>query len=120
MAGLARKLLGTVILVLVVFFIVSGQRTVRFPDQNLEAAIREAIYKETGPILDFDLSWLSVFQASDRGIKDLAGIENCTSLTSVFLSGNSIRDLSLLASLSILSVAYLDRNEIKEGLSQDG
>jgi len=47
------------------------------PDQDLEAAIRDAIGKSTGYILDSDLVGLTDLMAFTRGISNLEGIQLC-------------------------------------------
>jgi len=54
---------------------------VTFPDPNLEAAVREAIGKPTGPIYRSDLEDLTGLRAGDRNIVDLTGLEHATNLT---------------------------------------
>ncbi len=76
---------------------------VRFADANLEAAIREAIGKPTGPIYGSDLDWLTCLYAYDRGIADLTGLGYCTHLTQAWLRGNQIGDVSPLARLTRLT-----------------
>jgi len=69
---------------------------VTFADPNLEAAIREAIDIPERPMYPSDLKGLISFAASERNISDLAGLEYCTNLTELDLSGNEISDISPL------------------------
>ena len=85
---------------------------VTFPDPNLEAAIREAIGKPTGPIYTLDLQGLSFLNADDRNIIDLTGLEHCVNLVELGLSGNQINDISPLANLTNLQELYLYHNQI--------
>ena len=50
---------------------VIAQETVRFPDDGLEGAIRDAIFKAYGTLYDYDVSWLTVLDASHGRIGDL-------------------------------------------------
>lgn len=74
---------------------------VQFADPNLEAVIREAIGKPTGDIYASELVNLTHLAAIDRGIRDLSGIEYCTSLSEailgpeMFASGLSLDSVSL-------------------------
>jgi len=85
---------------------------VNFPDPGLEAAIRDAIGKPTGDIHDTDLSGLTELSASDRGISNIEGIQNCADLERLYLNGNHISDISLLAGLSKLEHLWLQGNSL--------
>jgi hypothetical protein len=87
---------------------------VTFPDPNLEAAIREAIGKPSGPIYASDLVGLTSLQARERNIADLTGLEHCTSLIWLFLGENQISDLSQLSGLTSLYCLALDANQISD------
>ncbi|MGB5925313.1 MAG: leucine-rich repeat domain-containing protein [Dehalococcoidia bacterium] len=88
------------------------EEAVTFPDPNLEAAIRGAIGKPTGPICPSDLEGLTYLSASGSNIADLTGLEHCTSLTVLLLGSNQISDISPLANLTNLIHLTLDRNQI--------
>ena len=75
--------IGTAVLAASVW--VAAQEVVRFPDKGLEAAIRGAVFVSSGALHDYDVSWLSVLDASRRGIGDLTGIGVCTSLRDIDL-----------------------------------
>ena len=92
----------------------AGQTVVNFPDPNLEAAIRAAIGKPTGPIYDTDVAGLRSLLADGVAISDLTGLEHCTSLISLSLSTNQISDLSPLAGLTSLIYLYLRTNQIND------
>ena len=85
---------------------------VAFADPNLEAAVRAAISKPTGPIEHSDLLGLLFLDASERSIVSLAGLEHCTNLKYLFLVGNQISDLSPLAGLAKLERLLLGSNQI--------
>ena len=65
-----------------------------FEDATLEAAIRAAL--SVGATCGL-VSGLTALAAEQAGITSLVGIQNLTRLTSLFLSFNSITDISLLA-----------------------
>lgn len=90
----------------------SEEQGISFADPNLEAAIRAAIVKPSGPIYKADLAGLTSFEALGRGIVDLAGLQYATSLTHLYLSDNQIPDISVLASLTGLIELYLGWNQI--------
>jgi hypothetical protein len=87
---------------------------VTFPDPNLEAAIREAIGKPSGPIYASDLVGLDTLFACNRSITNLTGIEYCTSLTVLDLRYNQISDLSPLSGLTSLTGLILESNQISD------
>ena len=90
------------------------EETVYFADPNLEAAVRDAIGKPTGPIYSSDLVGLTSLSASQKNITDLTGLEHCTSLTVLHLSGNQISDVSPLANLITLTELWLESNQISD------
>ncbi|MFC1927846.1 leucine-rich repeat domain-containing protein [Chloroflexota bacterium] len=87
---------------------------ISFPDQNLQAAIREAVGKPTGDIYEADVENLTSLYAPERGIVTLTGLEHAASLTHLYLDSNNISDLSPLANLSSLTDLYLGWNEISD------
>ena len=58
---------------------------IEFADANLEAAVREALDRPSGPLTAADLAALTVLDASDRGIESLAGLEHATALQDLAL-----------------------------------
>ncbi|MDH4269752.1 MAG: leucine-rich repeat domain-containing protein [Dehalococcoidia bacterium] len=91
-----------------------GLAEISFTDQNLEAAIREAVGKPTGDIYEADVENLTSFCASERGIVALTGLEHATSLRHLYLDSNNISDISPLANLSSLTDLYLGWNQISD------
>ena len=89
-------------------------KTVNFRDSNLEAAIRAAISKPTGPIKEADLATLTFFSASNAEISDISVLAGLTNLTLLTLSSNQISDLSSLAGLTNLEVLHLSNNQISD------
>ncbi len=87
---------------------------ISFADQNLEAAIREAVGKPTGDIYEADVEHLTSLYAAERGIVTLTGLEHATSLTQLYLDSNNISDISPLANLSNLTDLYLGWNGISD------
>jgi hypothetical protein len=90
------------------------EEAVTFADPNLEAAIREAIGKPTGPIYPSDLEGLTSLSASEKNIADLTGLECATSLTSLDLDDNQISNVSPLANLTSLQQLWLGDNQISD------
>lgn len=90
---------------------------VKFPDPELEAAIREAIAKPTGDIHDSDLIGLRNLYgayATTRDIVSLEGIQYCVNLTLLWASKNQIVDISPLSQLTKLTELLLSHNEIAD------
>jgi internalin A len=92
----------------------AGQTVVDFPDPNLEAEIRDAIGKPTGPIYDTDVAGLTSLDADGVAISDLTGLEYCTDLTYLSLDNNQISDLSALAGCTSLTYLNLSTNQISD------
>ncbi len=88
--------------------------TVSFPDQNLEAAIREAVDKLAGDIYEADIENLTSLYAAERGIVSLTGLDRATNLTHLYLDSNNVSDISPLANLSSLTHLYLGWNQISD------
>jgi outer membrane protein assembly factor BamB/Leucine-rich repeat (LRR) protein len=84
------------------------------PDPNLEAAIRTAIGKPTGPITEEDLAVLTMIDASELGISDITGIEHCVNLQTLDLLINQISDISPLSGLTNLQYLNLGINGIND------
>jgi Leucine-rich repeat (LRR) protein len=90
----------------------SAAQTVTFADSNLDAAVRQAISKSSGPIDVSDLQGLTELQATDCQIVDLSGIQFCTDLERLWLGGNQIVGLQPLSGLTGLRHLYLWDNRI--------
>ena len=75
-----------------------------FPDENLEAAIIDALSKKRNEeVTKVELATLTIFVANGRGITNLSGLEYCSNLIELYLQENQICDISLLASLTKLT-----------------
>jgi len=91
-----------------------GDEVVHFPDPNLEARIRKAIDKPTGPIYRSDLVGLTLLSAGGSSIADLTGLEYCTDLVELRLANNQISDVSPLAGHTSLRSLSLGNNPISD------
>jgi hypothetical protein len=86
-----------------------------FPDQNLEAVIKEILKKkqiDKPEIEEADLKTIFFLEAEKKGIKDLTGLEKCTNLASVKLPGNEIESIQPLADLKNIQTLTLSGNKI--------
>ena len=104
--------LMTIMLVLAttVSIVSQTEAQVNFPDPNLEAAIRDALGIQEGPITDSDLAGLTELDASERSVSNLSGIEHCINLHNLNLERNSINDISQLSGLTDLQMLNLAFN----------
>jgi len=93
----------------------AGPKAVTFPDENLEAAIRDALGKPTGEeITTAELAKLTTLSAESRGIADISGLEYCINLTELYLLESQISDISPLANLTNLTELSIWGNQISD------
>jgi hypothetical protein len=89
--------------------------SITFPDENLEAAIREVLGKKPGEEMTAaELAKLRELDASNRRIDSLPGIEHLVNLTSLDLGENQISEISPLENLTRLYTLSLEKNEISD------
>ncbi len=107
------------LLVLLVMLVGCARSESIFPDENLEAAIRDALGKPVGEEITVDeLANLITLSAEGSpitdlsDITDLSGLEYCTNLTKLGLGENQISDISVLAGLTNLESLGLGNNNI--------
>ena len=73
-----------------------------FPDAKLEAVVRQYVFAKrdnTEPLTADDVKNISTIEGKDKGIRDLRGLEKCTSLALLDLEANDIADLDPIAGL---------------------
>ena len=98
-----------------VLFHVIDPTPVNIPDENLRAAIEDALDKSRGAtITRGDMSTLTSLNASNANISDLTGLEFAIFLTSLVLHNNSITDLSPLSGMTSLTRLRLENNSISD------
>jgi len=89
-----------------------------FPDRLLDAAVRQELKRDKGPLYPEDCEPLTrLFQwhkNEPSGISDLTGLEHCTNLTFINLGFNKIRSVAPVSSLVELNDLSLNRNEIDD------
>jgi Leucine-rich repeat (LRR) protein len=85
-----------------------------FSDPALDTAIRFAIQKPTGAITPGDIAGLQWLSVPRRGVVDLSGMQNLTSLRSLDPSGNRITSVLQLAGLRNLEIIYLNNNQVSD------
>lgn len=105
---------------------VAPDLSVHFADSNLEAAVRCALGGLSEPIYPWNLTPIVSLPAKDlgcpdiKGVKDLSGIQYCTNLAALSLSGNDLIDISPLRGLSRLVNLYLRDNSISDISALEG
>ena len=88
-----------------------------FPDKNLERAVRKFVFEKRDndkPLVESDLSSISIIQAPNRGITSLEGLEKCETLASLDIARNDVSDLSALVKMDRLQFLNVAKNEIEE------
>jgi Leucine-rich repeat (LRR) protein len=88
-----------------------------FQDKNLEEAVRKFVFEKRDndkPLVEADLTNISIIQAGGRGISSLAGLEKCESLASLDISRNDVSDLSALSEMDRLQFLNAGKNEIED------
>jgi Leucine-rich repeat (LRR) protein len=88
---------------------------ITFPDTGLEAAVRRQIHKPTGDIYRIDIMNMTFLEANGAGIESLIGLEHCTNLEVIYMSGNpALANLAPLAGLRKLMGLQLTGNNITD------
>ncbi len=90
------------------------ERTVTFPDVQLESAVRDALHKPNGDIYKTELLDLTVLDASNHAIRNLTGLGEAANLTQLNLSGNAISDITPLNTLNNLTELNLSNNLLRD------
>lgn len=84
-----------------------------FNDANLDNAVKTALNPGDGIVNQGDCLDLTVLDASNLSITDLTGLEYCTNLEELDLSGNTgLTDLSSLSGLTTLMDLNLSGNDV--------
>ena len=94
------------------FNIKDDNSIVTFKDDNLEKVVRNAINKPTGDIYKNDVQNITSLDTSNKGIKDISGIENLGNLQTLCLDHNQISDIIPLQRLINLQHLELEYNQI--------
>src|SRR5688572_20164641 len=87
-----------------------------FPDKNLEKAVRKFVFEKRDndkPLVEEDLSNISIIQGAAKNISSLAGLEKCDSLASLDIARNEVTDLSPLSKMDRLQFLNAAKNEIE-------
>ena len=122
---MSRKKLITIIAVCIVVVIVAVALSLsgggpesgpvaNFTDSELEATIREALDKSSGPIYVSELARLTSLAATSGGVEDISVLEYCTNLTDLDLHDNQISDISPLVENEGLGRVRLADNPLSD------
>src|SRR5215471_12707458 len=95
-----RLILTTVILAKSATLVVAQE--VSIPDPGLNAAIRDALQKPSGPITEQDLLNLDVLHAGRRDIQSIEGLQAARNLVTLELQVNQLTNFVLPATLTNL------------------
>jgi len=90
------------------------EKPVSFPDHNLERALRKALHRPTGPILNIDLLGIRHLDLSGLGIKELTGLEYCYDMKVLTINNAQINDFSPLSAMRGLYWLYLENDDISD------
>ena len=91
-----------------------SNEAVNFPDPSFEQAVREELGKMSGTIDSSELMFIEELRLSNRGIRDLTGINYFTNLDYLEASNNNITDLSPLSGHPSLRNVNLGDNLITD------
>lgn len=98
-----------------VFPLTTVAQTVNIPDTNLRAAIEGALGKTSNARITVEeMLTLTNFEAANRSINDLTGLEAATNLERLELPHNLISDISPLSELVRLNRLHLRDNAISD------
>ena len=94
----------------------ANNEAVIIEDPNLEIAIRQAINKPTGEIMQDDMEKLLFIEVRDKNIDSLVGLEHAINLESLIInsSNNNISDLSPLTNLIKLQCLEISNSNISD------
>lgn len=114
------KVLSGLLLVLVICLSLPGQASmeqaaleVSFQDEQLEQAIKQLLQKnENATVMQKDMESLTVVDLSDRGIKNLQGLQYASNITHLDLSNNEIDDIGPLKTMTKIRGLDISRNQI--------
>ena len=109
-----RGLLGAWVVLVACLWQVVPAAGAEFADSSLAAAVSEAAGKPVENLTEADLAGMTQLVARERGIVDLAGMEQLASLQILDLADNEIEDLSPLSGLTQLQMLDLEHNRIRD------
>jgi formylglycine-generating enzyme required for sulfatase activity len=85
---------------------------VSIPDPGLNAAVREALQKPSGPLTQQDMLTLTVLSAGGRNIRSAQGLEAARNLNILDLDSNSLTNFAIASFLTNLRILDLFNNRL--------
>ncbi len=88
-----------------------------FPDTTLEAVVRSHVFAKRDnkePLAEADVKTLSSISGKGKAVRSLAGLEKCSALALLELTGGEIADLSPIKDLTNIQSLTLAHNKIKD------
>jgi hypothetical protein len=107
-------------LVLTGFVVTTLAQDVSIPDPGLNAAIRTAVQRPSGPLTEQDLLSLTVLEARQGNVKSVEGLEVAHNLTELSLDHNLLTDFSIASGLTNLVRLDLSFNSLTNGSIPSG
>ncbi|HSU57203.1 MAG TPA: hypothetical protein VLT36_24395, partial [Candidatus Dormibacteraeota bacterium] len=101
-------------------FLTSAPAQVVIPDPGLDAALRQALQKPTGPLSAQDLLSLTNLDASQRNITNLTGLETARNLITLSLQTNRLALLTVPSALTNLHTVDLSFNPLTNCIFPSG
>lgn len=88
-----------------------------FPDSVLEGVVRSHVFAKrdnTEPLAESDVKSLSSITGKDKAVRSLKGLEKCSALALLELTGGGISDLAPIKDLANIQSLTLARNKITD------
>ena len=106
------KSLHTLLVALLFLSRTSFGQEVSISDPGLNAAVREALQKPTGPLTEQDMLRLTFLSACCRDIKSIAGLEAARNLAILDLHANLLTNCVVPGTLTNLQIVDLFQNQL--------
>src|SRR5213593_343769 len=94
-------------LILTGFMVSARAQEVSIPDPGLNAAVRAALQKPSGPLTEQDLLTLTKLDASRRSVRSIAGLEAARNLVALDLQINRLTNFAMLRTLRRLASRFV-------------
>src|SRR5437867_442521 len=99
-------------LILTGFMVSARAQEVSIPDPGLNAAVRAALQKPSGPLTEQDLLTLTNLDASRRSVRSIAGLEAARNLVALDLQINRLTNFALPGEFANLMALDLSVNPL--------
>src|SRR5438128_2222128 len=112
MKSILQMIRPLVLALLALVSFASFAQEVSIPDPSLNAAVRTALQKPTGPLTEQDMLGLTLLSACCRDIKSIEGLEAARNLSILDLHSNSLTNCIVPGSLTNLKIIDLFQNQL--------